>query len=85
MLVILDLNLPKMTGKAILERLGKLSEDAFLRIIVFSGSENPSDKQECLAHGAKAFYVKPWDIQGYRQFVQGSLRNELNLMSVKAA
>lgn len=77
MLVILDLNLPRMTGAEILLKLRESSKLEKIPIFVLSGSENPDDEKLCLALGARRFFIKPWDLNGYKEFIQGDLINEL--------
>lgn len=80
-LVLLDLNLPRMTGKEILKRLSDLAMTSLARFVVLSGSEDPIDKHECLTNGAQAFYVKPWDLDGYKKFVKEKLIDEIRQAS----
>ncbi|WP_163831642.1 response regulator [Spartinivicinus ruber] len=79
-LVILDLNLPKMTGQEILENLQKNKKNTVVNIIILSGSENPADKEKCFSYGAKAYYVKPWHMDGYKEFTESQLRDEIHLI-----
>lgn len=76
-LVVLDLNLPKMTGGEILERLDLTNKQSSLHVIVFSGSDSSQDKTHCFNYGAKAFFTKPWDVEEYRQFIKGDFLKEL--------
>ena len=76
-LVILDLNLPLMTGSEILKELNESDKTNQIPIIVFSGSENPEDKKLCLSLGARMFFIKPWNLNGYREFINGPFMNEL--------
>src|ERR1700730_11680429 len=57
-LIILDLNIPKVTGTALLERwqVGRTP------VVVFSSSTNPTEKERCLALGAREFISKPTDL-----------------------
>ena len=76
-LVLLDLNLPNMSGKEILKRLNAQGGTPTIPILVFSSSDNQVDKDECLAMGAKNYYVKPWDLDGYQSFIMGPFLREL--------
>jgi DNA-binding response OmpR family regulator len=60
-LVILDLNLPKVSGLSFLER---CQPDA--PVVVFTSSSNPQDRRCSLELGAKEFVEKPTDL---REFV----------------
>lgn len=60
-LAILDLNVPKIDGRTILER---VTSDSGLRstsIVVFSGSRSPDDIRETYELGADGYFVKPAD------------------------
>jgi len=55
-LVILDLNLPKVDGYQILQAYPVADGPP---VVVFSGSDNPSDKERALGLCAKDYVVKP--------------------------
>lgn len=59
--VILDLNMPHMTGFQVLEELRKISADNYLPVIVISADDNPGSKFAALESGAKDFLNKPYD------------------------
>ncbi|HET9300577.1 MAG TPA: response regulator [Candidatus Polarisedimenticolaceae bacterium] len=64
-LILLDLNLPRLSGH---ELLVLLSADADLKsipVVVFSGSPNPSDHARATANGAAAFVVKPGQLEPF--------------------
>lgn len=69
--IILDLNLPKMSGKEILASLQNYKKNHQLPILIFTGSENPQDEESCMLLGAQGFFVKPWDVSTYIEFIQG--------------
>jgi CheY-like chemotaxis protein len=66
-LIILDLNIPKITGLALLERwqVGKTP------VVVFSSSMNEVEKRRVLTLGAREFIAKPTDLDEYRDVVYG--------------
>ncbi|EAU67952.1 response regulator [Stigmatella aurantiaca] len=69
-LVLLDLNLPGMDGRQVLER---LKADASLRsipVIVFSTSDNPRDVQSCYQLGVSAYLLKPVDLDRFERMVR---------------
>ncbi len=68
-LVILDLNLPKISGHEVLER--RLVKD--VPVVVFSSSWRDSDAQRALALGACEYVEKPMDIQAYSDTVCGMI------------
>jgi CheY-like chemotaxis protein len=69
-LVLLDLNLPGMDGRQVLEH---IKTDAFLKsipVIVFSTSDNPRDVQSCYQLGVSAYLLKPVDLERFERMVQ---------------
>jgi DNA-binding response OmpR family regulator len=67
--VILDLNLPKLSGFSILQRTRPA-----VPVVVFSSSSNPLDRQRSLELGAREFVQKPSDLDEYRQVVSNIVR-----------
>jgi len=61
-LVILDLNIPKVSGLSVLE-----CTQPDVPVIVFTSSSNPQDRQCSFDLGAKDYVQKPTDL---REFVQ---------------
>ncbi|MBA3683801.1 MAG: response regulator [Planctomycetes bacterium] len=64
LLVLLDLNMPKLHG---IEVLGFMAEHAALDdipVVVFTSSDSPRDRQRSLALGARDYLVKPGTYQG---------------------
>ena len=66
-LIILDLNIPKITGTALLERW----QVATIPVVVFSSSANPAEKDRSLALGAREFVSKPMDLDEFTDAVRG--------------
>ncbi|MBE9206257.1 response regulator [Nostoc sp. LEGE 06077] len=68
--ILLDLNLPGIDGRDILER---LKQDICLKkipIVVFTTSSNPKDIEFCYQKGANGYLVKPMDAQELQKTVQ---------------
>ncbi|AFY42435.1 response regulator [Nostoc sp. PCC 7107] len=68
--ILLDLNLPGIDGRDILER---LKQDMCLKkipIVVFTTSSNPKDIEFCYQKGANGYLVKPMDAQELQKTVQ---------------
>lgn len=58
-LIVLDLNMPKMSGA---QMLGKIKNDIRFKdvpVIIYSTSINPLEKEKCLSLGAHAYIAKP--------------------------
>jgi len=63
-LILLDLNLPKMSGSWFLARSKPTAP-----VVVFSSSSNPADIQDSTELGAKEFVQKPSDLGEYAERV----------------
>jgi putative two-component system response regulator len=59
--IILDLNMPKMSGHDVIKELQKHVTEDYLPIIVISAEEDPNAKFMALDLGAKDFLSKPYD------------------------
>jgi CheY-like chemotaxis protein len=65
-LIILDLNIPKMSGYTVLA-LNPMKKKT--PVVVFTASENDADLSRALALGAKDFVHKPMDLDEYKTAV----------------
>jgi CheY-like chemotaxis protein len=70
-LIILDLNLPKVSGFEVLSQNPRKD----IPVVIFSASMRASDIERTLSLGAKAYVEKPFDMPGYRDAVLGMVRN----------
>ena len=69
-LVLLDLNMPRRSGREVLE---ELKQDAALRalpVIIFSTSSSPLDVEDCYDRHANSYLVKPIDFDGLGDVVR---------------
>jgi CheY-like chemotaxis protein len=66
-LIILDLNLPRITGLGVLERYHPKD----IPIVVFSASSRQTDKEFALALGASDYVEKPIDLRSFTDVVCG--------------
>ncbi|GAA6616217.1 response regulator [Scytonema sp. NUACC26] len=69
-IILLDLNLPGIDGRDLLER---LKQDRSLReipIVVFTTSSNPTDIELCYKKGANGYLIKPMDFQDLQKTIQ---------------
>lgn len=69
-LVLLDLNMPRRSGREVLE---EVKQDAALRslpVIIFSTSSSPSDVEDCYDRHANSYLVKPIDFDGLGEIVR---------------
>jgi CheY-like chemotaxis protein len=58
-LIILDLNMPRLNGRQTLEYLKSQPRYKDIKVIIYSTSLNPVERDECLALGAHSYIVKP--------------------------
>jgi CheY-like chemotaxis protein len=56
---LIDLNLPKVGGESLIERLRKSPKCANSQIVVLTSSDSPDEKSRALALGANAYLQKP--------------------------
>lgn len=56
--ILLDLKMPRMDGRAVLRELRKRPETRHIPVVVVSSSDLPSDVRECYELGANSFVVK---------------------------
>jgi CheY-like chemotaxis protein len=64
-LIILDLNIPKITGADLLQRW----QFKAIPVVVFSSTANPAEKERALALGAREFVSKPMDLDDFNATV----------------
>lgn len=58
-LVLLDLNMPRMDGKAALREMRITAESQAIPVVVLSTTDRPEEIRECLKLGANSYVVKP--------------------------
>lgn len=68
-IVILDLNLPRKDGRAVLAEIKSDPALALTPVIVLSGSDAPQDISTCYALHANCYVVKPRDLFGLNEAV----------------
>jgi DNA-binding NtrC family response regulator len=66
-LIILDLNIPRIPGSAVLERY----HSAEIPIVIFSSSWNEAEISRAMELGAREFAQKPTDLQAFSDVVCG--------------
>ena len=71
-LIILDVAMPGGDGLTVLKRLGASDHTSLIPVIVVTGLE-PTMREEAIAAGAVAFYVKPVDIDILLAYIRGQL------------
>ena len=73
-LVMLDLNMPQMHGREVLERIRSAIGTAGLPVVVLTGIEDPAVEIELLAAGADDYLRKPIDPSRLAVRVEAVLR-----------
>ena len=71
--VLLDINMPRMNGFEVLNVIRKTKNLLLLPIVMFSTSNNREDAIKSFKEGANAYLTKPLVIDEYRQLVQSTL------------
>jgi DNA-binding response OmpR family regulator len=69
-LIILDSNIPKLSGHAVLARYPRKKAS----VGVFSASESEADVNRAFSLGAKEFIHRPLDLDDYKTAVTGTVR-----------
>lgn len=69
-LIVLDYNLPEMSGAEILAQISHLKKFDDIIKVVWSTSNSPVYEKMCLELGAQAYIVKPNDISGINKLAQ---------------
>ncbi len=67
--VLLDLHLPKMSGRDVLQAIRSDASLAHLFVIVCSASEEPNDVKQCYQASANAYITKPLGILALREMM----------------
>ncbi|ESQ89897.1 histidine kinase [Asticcacaulis sp. AC460] len=60
-LILLDINMPRMDGKAFLNVVKESTEFRSIPVVMFTSSESPADIRECFERHANGYVVKPFD------------------------
>jgi len=63
--LILDLNMPKITGMEVLKRIRKNPDLKMLPVIVMTTSDEERDRAQAYSNGANAYIKKPFDVDQY--------------------
>jgi two-component system, chemotaxis family, response regulator Rcp1 len=66
-IMLLDLNLPQRDGREILRQIKAIPQVADIRVVIVTGSNNPTDRRETLALGADAYFTKPNHLNEFMQ------------------
>jgi len=64
-LILLDLNLPRKSGREVLDRLRSIQGVADTPVIIMSSSSAPQDRSELSRWNARAYFTKPSDLEQF--------------------
>lgn len=68
--ILLDLNMPGMTGYQVLQHLKSCDDTRDIPVIVLTTSCDPEDRRECIAYGCNDFMNKPIRIDHLAESLQ---------------
>ncbi len=68
-LVLLDLNLPKLSGSEVLREIKSDKALKSLPVVVLTSSEEETEVSKCYAEGANCYIVKPVDFKSFMAIV----------------
>jgi CheY-like chemotaxis protein len=81
-LVLLDLNLPGMNGKQLLEEFRRIEQPLAVPIVILSTSSNPRDVAACYRLGAAGYLCKPLSLDLYVEKMRGLTRYWFDAMTL---
>lgn len=70
LLILLDLNMPRLGGLDVLDALKRDAHLAHIPVFVLTTTDNPSELDRCYARGASACLVKPVDFGSFGEMVR---------------
>ena len=70
-LIILDLNLPKLSGLDVLERYRRDNDG--VPVIVFTSSSDPQERERAFALGVREYLTKPIDLDAYLNKIRAAI------------
>jgi DNA-binding response OmpR family regulator len=70
-LIVLDINIPKLSGLDVLERYRR--ENDVVPVIVFTSSQNPKERARASELGVKEYLTKPMDLDEYLNTIRTAI------------
>ena len=64
-LLLLDLNVPRIGGEQVLERLRRTQGGAHIMVVVITSSDSPRDRQRAVDLGADEYFRKPTNLEDF--------------------
>ncbi len=78
-IIVLDLNMPRISGKDCLKALRKDNKYEKVSIVIYSTSSNSKDIEECLYYGANHYVTKPSSMHAISTLVKKLCSGEMAL------
>jgi CheY-like chemotaxis protein len=78
-LLLLDLNLPGVDGRGVLEKVKATARLRSIPVVVMTTSANPRDIETCYQFGANSYHLKPLAVPEFRNIVNGIADYWMNL------
>jgi len=73
-IVLLDVDLPTMSGHEVLKRIRANPLHPFLKVIMFSGRASPDEMAQAMFNGADDYLTKPFSVNQLQAHVQAALK-----------
>ena len=78
-LVILDINMPEMSGLEVLKRIRADPRTQDLAVIILTGSYDPQEIEQAVRIGATSYFIKPVDLHEYIEMLRVIQKNWLSV------
>ena len=78
-LVILDINMPEMSGLEVLKRIRADARTRELAVIILTGSYDPQEIEQAVRLGATSYFIKPIDLHEYIDMLRVIRKNWLSV------
>ncbi|SHM86207.1 Response regulator receiver domain-containing protein [Cyclobacterium lianum] len=72
-IIISDINMPRINGFEMLDKIRARPEMALVPVIMFSSSSSQEDALKSIARGANAFLSKPLQIEAYQRLIRTTI------------
>ncbi|MBT6311691.1 MAG: response regulator [Alphaproteobacteria bacterium] len=69
-LILLDINMPRMNGFEVLDRMRSNPKLAVIPVVILTSSNNDADVSVCYSLGARSYFVKPLTLSEMAAFVE---------------
>lgn len=76
-LILLDINLPRVRGPQVLQRIKSQPELAEIPVVVVSSSTSQKDIERCRRYGCDGIVTKSIDLDAYREVLIAAVRKRL--------